>query len=136
MYVSVPSDYENIHPAEDLLHKEGRKKNMRSVKKTSLLLLFLALNVTILFAQEKKLREPDVVFVPTPQEVVDQMMKLANVHAGDVLYDLGCGDGRIVIAAASAHQATAEPRRTGMGDGARGSNCLRKRSRSASSSCS
>jgi len=73
---------------------------MRSAKKFSLLLLFVALNVTILFAQEKKLRDPDVVFVPTPQEVVDQMMKLANVHAGDVLYDLGCGDGRTVITAA------------------------------------
>jgi trans-aconitate methyltransferase len=45
-------------------------------------------------------RQPDVVFVPTPQEVVDAMLKLANVHQGDVLYDLGCGDGRIPVSAA------------------------------------
>jgi SAM-dependent methyltransferase len=73
---------------------------MRSAKKFSLPMLFLVLAATMLFAQQKPLREPDVVFVPTPQEVVDQMMKLANVHAGDVVYDLGCGDGRTVISAA------------------------------------
>lgn len=42
----------------------------------------------------------DVPFVPTPPEVVDEMLRLADIKAGDVLYDLGCGDGRIVIAAA------------------------------------
>ena len=42
----------------------------------------------------------DVPFVPTPPEVVDEMLRLADVKSGDVLYDLGCGDGRIVIAAA------------------------------------
>lgn len=45
-------------------------------------------------------RQPDVIFVPTPQEVVDAMLKLANVHPGDVLYDLGSGDGRIAVTAA------------------------------------
>jgi tRNA G37 N-methylase Trm5 len=45
-------------------------------------------------------QQPDVIFVPTPQEVVDAMLKLANVHAGDVLYDLGSGDGRIPVTAA------------------------------------
>lgn len=45
-------------------------------------------------------RAPDVVFVPTPQPVVDRMLELAEVRAGDVLYDLGSGDGRIPIAAA------------------------------------
>jgi len=45
-------------------------------------------------------RQPDVMFVPTPEPVVDVMMQLANVHEGDVVYDLGCGDGRVVIAAA------------------------------------
>lgn len=42
----------------------------------------------------------DVPYVPTPNEVVEAMLNLAGVKAGDVLYDLGCGDGRIVIAAA------------------------------------
>ena len=45
-------------------------------------------------------RHPDVIYVPTPHEVVDDMLRLANVHKGDVLYDLGSGDGRIAIAAA------------------------------------
>jgi SAM-dependent methyltransferase len=45
-------------------------------------------------------RAPDVIFVPTPNEVVDKMLAMAGVTAGDVVYDLGCGDGRIVITAA------------------------------------
>ncbi len=45
-------------------------------------------------------REPDVQFVPTPQAVVDRMLELANVSKDDVVYDLGCGDGRIVVTAA------------------------------------
>jgi endoglucanase len=45
-------------------------------------------------------RKPDVIFVPTPQEVVDKMLEMAEIKTGDVLYDLGCGDGRIVVTAA------------------------------------
>jgi SAM-dependent methyltransferase len=45
-------------------------------------------------------KPPDVIYLPTPDEVVDGMLSLAGVNAGDVVYDLGCGDGRIVIAAA------------------------------------
>jgi ubiquinone/menaquinone biosynthesis C-methylase UbiE len=41
----------------------------------------------------------DVPYVPTPFEVVDEMLKMANVGKNDYLYDLGCGDGRIVITA-------------------------------------
>jgi Ribosomal protein L11 methylase len=41
-----------------------------------------------------------VPFVPSPQEVVDKMVELASVKKGDVVYDMGSGDGRIVIAAA------------------------------------
>lgn len=44
-------------------------------------------------------RAPDVEFEPTPHSVVAEMLKLAQVGANDVVYDLGCGDGRIVIAA-------------------------------------
>lgn len=45
-------------------------------------------------------RTPDVIYLPTPPEVVAEMLRMANVKAGDVLYDLGSGDGRIPIAAA------------------------------------
>jgi SAM-dependent methyltransferase len=45
-------------------------------------------------------RTPDVIFVPTPNDVVNKMLELAQVTAKDVVYDLGCGDGRIVITAA------------------------------------
>ena len=45
------------------------------------------------------LRSPDVIFVPTPAEVVTAMLKVAKVGKGDVVYDLGSGDGRIPIAA-------------------------------------
>ena len=49
---------------------------------------------------KRKLREPDVIFVPTPPETVDEMLRQAHLKKGDVLYDLGSGDGRIPIAAA------------------------------------
>src|SRR6187399_2348565 len=52
-----------------------------------------------------QLRTPDVIFVPTPQEVVDAMLKLAKVSATDVVYDLGSGDGRIPITAARTYGA-------------------------------
>lgn len=42
----------------------------------------------------------DVVYKATPPEVVERMLEVADLKAGDVLYDLGCGDGRIVVAAA------------------------------------
>jgi SAM-dependent methyltransferase len=58
------------------------------------------------FAQQSApARQPDVVFVPTPTDVVNAMLKLANVSTTDVVYDLGCGDGRIVIAAAKMYGA-------------------------------
>ena len=44
-------------------------------------------------------------FVPTPQDVVDRMLELAGVSENDVVYDLGCGDGRIVITAAERYGA-------------------------------
>jgi SAM-dependent methyltransferase len=50
--------------------------------------------------RQKHLREPDVIFVPTPTETVDEMLRQARLKKGDVLYDLGSGDGRIPIAAA------------------------------------
>ena len=49
---------------------------------------------------EEPVRRPDVVYVPTPQEVVEKMLELAQVTKDDLVYDLGCGDGRIVVTAA------------------------------------
>jgi ribosomal protein L11 methylase PrmA len=55
----------------------------------------------VLLAQAAQARRtPDVVFVPTPNDVIEKMLELAKVTSRDVVYDLGCGDGRIVIAAA------------------------------------
>jgi SAM-dependent methyltransferase len=51
-------------------------------------------------AAKSEPRRPDVIFVPTPEEVVEEMLKVANVTGKDVLYDLGSGDGRIPITAA------------------------------------
>ncbi len=79
-------------------------------EKAVLALLFAALlaqqapNVVRLaqkaLSDEPAPRRPDVSYVPTPQKVVDRMLELAQVTRDDVVYDLGCGDGRIVITAA------------------------------------
>src|SRR5262249_143757 len=55
--------------------------------------------------QQHPQRKPDVPFVISVDEVVDAMLKTAGVTEKDVVYDLGCGDGRIVIAAAQKYGA-------------------------------
>jgi tRNA G37 N-methylase Trm5 len=64
----------------------------------------LAVALTLLVSQlalaQKTVKKPDVIFVPTPQVVVDKMLELADVKAGETLYDLGCGNGIIVVSAA------------------------------------
>lgn len=72
--------------------------------------LATALSITVIGAAESPAArrwqsgqasvKPDVLYVPTPQVVVDAMLQLANVTSTDVVYDLGSGDGRIVITAA------------------------------------
>ena len=70
------------------------------------LLVLLVAWVTPAVAQAPaQLRTPDVIFVPTPQAVVDAMLKLAKVTKNDVIYDLGSGDGRIPITAAKTYGA-------------------------------
>jgi len=64
----------------------------------ALCVLFCALAAA--FAANATEREPDVNYIPTPQHLVDDMLRLADVQPGDVLYDLGSGDGRIPITAA------------------------------------
>src|SRR5215212_2765525 len=46
-----------------------------------------------------------IVYVPTPQEVVEKMLDMAKVKKDDIVYDLGCGDGRIVCTAAKKYGA-------------------------------
>ena len=50
--------------------------------------------------RKRPLRKPDVIYYPTPDETVIEMLRLADIKKGDVLYDLGSGDGRIPIMAA------------------------------------
>ncbi len=69
---------------------------MRSASRV-VVLGFLVLCAALAAAQT---RQPDVIYVPTPQDLVEDMLRLADVRKGDVLYDLGSGDGRIPITAA------------------------------------
>ena len=67
------------------------------------LLLAVALGGAVVPATQ--LRPPDVVFIASSDPAVDAMLKIANVTKQDVVYDLGCGDGKIVIAAAKRYGA-------------------------------
>src|SRR5512147_1422448 len=64
--------------------------------------LVMAVEPSVFLAQQKML---DVPYVPTKYPVVDEMLKLAGVQKGDVVYDLGCGDGRLVVTAAQRYGA-------------------------------
>jgi SAM-dependent methyltransferase len=66
----------------------------------------LALFTSLAVAQTSQPKhQPDVPYVPTTEEAVKAMLKLADVKPSDIVYDLGCGDGRIVIAAAKEYGA-------------------------------
>jgi SAM-dependent methyltransferase len=64
------------------------------------ILLGLLTAVAVLAQGTKPARDPDVPYVPSTEPAVEAMLKLADVKRTDVIYDLGCGDGRIVITAA------------------------------------
>jgi cyclopropane fatty-acyl-phospholipid synthase-like methyltransferase len=72
--------------------------NMLMVKSIFVVLLSYALALS--FSHSRADYPEEIPFVPTPLEVVDRMLELAEVKRGDVVYDLGSGDGRIVIRAA------------------------------------
>ena len=79
--------------------KEFKMGKIARLKYSGIGILLLA-GITLLGSTAAQQKEPEVPYVPTPYEVVREMLKLAQVDEDDVLYDLGCGDGRIVITAA------------------------------------
>ncbi len=95
-----------------LREKTGMKARSRVVGVLLFSLLFLFWTVGLPMESSDRLRtgffelfgltgpQLDVHWEPTPPDVVQEMLKLADVTSSDVVYDLGCGDGRIVIAAA------------------------------------
>ena len=70
-------------------------------------MLLLVVGTTGARAQHFSDRDTLAPVYPTPQTVVDQMLTVAGVRPGEMVYDLGCGDGRIVIAAAQKFRARA-----------------------------
>jgi tRNA G37 N-methylase Trm5 len=74
----------------------NKPARLKSIALALLLIATVVFNLAVAQAQEGKI----VPYVPTPQEVVDRMLELAQVKKGDVVYDLGAGDGRIVVTAA------------------------------------
>jgi len=81
------------------LHDDAFAMSMPAVL-TLVLAALLTLSGMPAFSQAEPARKPDVPYVPTPQPIVDKMLDMAKVGKNDVVYDLGCGDGRIVITAA------------------------------------
>ncbi len=73
---------------------------MKHIGRTAAVIAFVAALTAGSLAQQRRLRSPDVRYVPTPQPVVEAMLTLARVTPADVVYDLGSGDGRIPITAA------------------------------------
>ena len=71
--------------------------------------------------------QKDVPFVRTPQPVVEEMLRLAAPKEGEILYDLGCGDGRIVITAAKSTRKSSSRRESASrsGDDCRARACIR-----------
>jgi precorrin-6B methylase 2 len=90
--------------------QQGESSMNTTVSRRTLLLTAAASSTLLLpyraLSQEAVLANKlDVPYVPTPQEVVERMLELAKVGKKDVLYDLGCGDGRIVVTAAKKYGA-------------------------------
>jgi SAM-dependent methyltransferase len=75
-----------------------RRGDSVKTRRSACVVLLVALATAPLFGQAAR-RDPDVPFVPSPEDVVGGMLKLAGVKPGDVVYDLGSGDGRIAIMA-------------------------------------
>lgn len=79
--------------------------NVRRCSAVGLLLTFIFSAVAAVAQDRQPRREPDVPYLATTDEAVQAMLKLADVKKTDIVYDLGCGDGRIVITAAKKYGA-------------------------------
>lgn len=78
-----------------------RQRRMQQLLRWYLLLAIIGMSAS----GQAQQRRPDVHYVPTPHHVVEEMLRLVGLTKDDVVYDLGCGDGRIVIAAATEYGA-------------------------------
>jgi len=101
-----------VYNKREEINKEKNMKLSRKVEAVQaavtvfITIFFLSFFSSVLFAQEKTSGKSLAPFVPTPYEIVEKMLELAEVNEKDTVYDLGCGDGRIVIMAAEKYGAT------------------------------
>ncbi len=74
----------------------------RATLRISLFILFFSVSSHTSYSQTKmqKTHKPDAIYIPTPPKVVDKMIEMADIQKDDLVYDLGCGDARIIIEAA------------------------------------
>ena len=79
--------------------------SIRSVAVLATMVVASLPGASVAAAQEPPARRPDVIYVPTPEAVVEAMLQVANVSKNDIVYDLGCGDGRIPVTAAKKYGA-------------------------------
>ena len=100
------------HPSSFLIPAVARKRLLRICLAVSISVIFVPFAFPALAKisgstgkqhqsrRTKPIRKPDVIYYSTPEETVNEMLRMAQIKKGDVLYDLGSGDGRIPIAAA------------------------------------
>ncbi len=96
--------FELVYPADSGIRRYPEVSGFCFVT-AAIVLIFLAASGSTTAQQKPRkpsrpLRKPDVIYYSTPPETVDQMLRMSEIKNGDVLYDLGSGDGRIPIAAA------------------------------------
>ena len=102
---TIPGEKKKVEPKKEEPKKEEPKKvesKKEEPKKVEPKPEVKKVEKTEVKKEERTIVVP---YVPTPQKVVDAMLKLANVKEGEVVYDLGCGDGRIVVTAVKSFKA-------------------------------
>src|SRR4051794_1036926 len=82
-----------------------RDRRRRAVLTWALFVAWCAIGLVAWPGAQQPPRPPDIYFTGTPQPVVYQMLKLAAVGSSDIVYDLGSGDGRILVIAAQTYGA-------------------------------